>query len=646
MNAQVQEHEIEEITLASSGVVTEKYARVLTAAHAYGVLGDVAKVVAIMLVGGIVTPPASHKYPNRGDWRKLVPQEKESDILGQLAVWSIAEGMPAEEMFENGINKRNFARAQVLYGKICDVLIGVYNDCTTTDGNRENIIKSVCAGGVLCLYERRTRYQGDYYEDRDLRERDLSNASCVSGDAQWIIGLPRDFTVPEGDKKISFRIIEMASAVEPLWVAEATPNAVSLKEVGLEPFYDQQKDCVRSTTKIHFGKLVYKMVVDDPAHPDAAEQFALWLAKQKRLSVSHDTSPRVCMLAQIVATNALVQERAEMLNMRAGKDLFKVYTETELKERYKMALFGARSLAEVVFPEPLRLMPPDKRMAEEILRNNPDTIVVLGKEFAVMYTRNDEGFYMDPMIVLDSKTSERWRELPDDGIFLPSGRAVCVKTRFFGLSCCEANIRDLKDCIVGAFICKARQEWRRRRVPAPTFDMDNDKNIPFVKDMFYRDVNGEEHFMYGTVVWDEYEYRFEGRWYDYEEYAQSAYEKSVEKLKLLRAQNRATNAIRERLLVAADDYHHKHTCIMLADAFMSAYDDCEVVINAIEKALAEVVSRKRYGVFDENLPRPAVRDGYRIDNPFDTTYTARFSTDNTSTPQCVLRCLKIMMGGK
>ena len=70
--------------------VSVQYARMLVEADRLGVVDDVLTVAAIMEMSGITVPPPSRNQPDRPDWRRMVPSESESDVMGQLAVWQMA----------------------------------------------------------------------------------------------------------------------------------------------------------------------------------------------------------------------------------------------------------------------------------------------------------------------------------------------------------------------------------------------------------------------------------------------------------------------------------------------------------------------------------------------------------------------------
>lgn len=242
--------------------ISVQFARMLVEANRLGVVDDVLTVAAILEMGGITAPPPSRKQPDRPDWRKLVPGETESDVLGQLAVYALAENMTNEEMFKAGIKVRTFFRAKEIRGHLADALR--QHVTFGSNGNRINILKAVCAGMVDHLYS------GEYgrFRNGDDVERKLGSGSLVKG-ARWLVGKPVDLEIITWSGKMVLHLVELGSKVDPNWLAEVAPHLVETK-TGLNPRFSAEKDCVVSTTQTFFnGTMVQEEEVADPTHPQA-----------------------------------------------------------------------------------------------------------------------------------------------------------------------------------------------------------------------------------------------------------------------------------------------------------------------------------------------------------------------------------------
>lgn len=214
--------------------VSVQYARMMVEANQLGVVSDILKVAAIMEAGGITVPPPSRKNPTRPDWRYMVPNEKESDVMGQLAVWQLAKSMTKEEMKEKGISLRKYYRAKEIYQHLKDAVEPFFEIKTT--GSRDNIIKAVCAGMVDHLYKN----SHGYFCNGDDTERQLGSGSLVRG-VEWVVGRPFDLEIPGRYGPFVLNLIEMATKVDPMWLAEVAPQLTEEK-LEIKEIFDLEQD--------------------------------------------------------------------------------------------------------------------------------------------------------------------------------------------------------------------------------------------------------------------------------------------------------------------------------------------------------------------------------------------------------------------
>jgi hypothetical protein len=137
-------------------------------------------------------------------------------------------------------------------------------------------------------------------------------------------------------------------------------------------------------------------------------------------------------IQEIIAANKLRQQEAKKLNVRAGETLFKVFSIAELTAWVMERLSGARRLTEIVNAETLRLPELDQTLVGKILTDNPDKIVVLGREVAVEYS----DYRREPLIRIDFRgdQSKDWARLPVEGVRLPSNREVVLYSAIDGHS--------------------------------------------------------------------------------------------------------------------------------------------------------------------------------------------------------------------
>jgi len=398
--------------------VSVQYARMLVEADRLGVVDDVLTVAAILEQGGITVPPPSRNQPDRPDWRRMVPDESESDVMGQLVVWRLADDMTKDEMREKGISLRNYFRAKEVRRRL-EVAIRKHFNVASTD-RREDILKAVCAGMVDHLF--RGDY-GSYQNGEDGVDRELGSASLVRG-AEWLVGKPFDLQIKTRRGTMTLRLIELASKVNPMWLTEVAPQLVEEK-IGLIPRYDPEKDVVVSTTKVFFnGQMLQEEIVADGAHPEAAKIFASWVAQ-----VDADACELPLELEEVLKGNRARIAKARELNVRAGEDLFPVPSHEELTKLFTVALEGARRVAEIRNLSALLLPALDRKLVGRVLAENPDRINVLGREVEVKYRTGNS-----PYVRLDfqGKAGRDWLQLSDDGIYLPSGREIYFSSAIEG----------------------------------------------------------------------------------------------------------------------------------------------------------------------------------------------------------------------
>ena len=253
--------------------VSVQYGRMLVEADRLGVVDDVLTVAAILERGGITVPTPSRNQPDRPDWRRMVPGETESDVMGQLLVWQMADNMTKDEMREKGVSLRSFFRAKEIRQHLAQAVKQFFRFGST--GRREDILKAVCAGMVDHLYK------GSYgrYTNGEGIERELGSGSLVRG-ADWLVGKAFDLQVKTRRGMMTLKLIELTSKVDPMWLVEIAPQLTERKNA-LNPRYDSAKDVVVSTTQTYFnGAMVREEMVADGENPEAANVFASWVASQ------------------------------------------------------------------------------------------------------------------------------------------------------------------------------------------------------------------------------------------------------------------------------------------------------------------------------------------------------------------------------
>ena len=133
----------------------------------------------------------------------------------------------------------------------------------------------------------------------------------------------------------------------------------------------------------------------------------------------------------MLAKNAARQKRAKQLNARCEEETFPVYSPHQASKLYAPALAGARRVAEVEETEALLLPSLDEERVASVLRDNPDTITLLGEEHEVCYVDSSGWRLSSPYVSLTEEivSSNRWQDLPDGELRLPGGRLLEIEVR-------------------------------------------------------------------------------------------------------------------------------------------------------------------------------------------------------------------------
>jgi HrpA-like RNA helicase len=246
--------------------------RMLFEANKLGVVDDVLTIAAILEQKGITMRPRGRfDIPA---WKKLCEDEQGSDVIAQLFVWQQAERMNSKQMHENGIFPKAFFQAKEKRRLLASALVGKVRDFRSS-GDRESILKAVCAGMVDHLY--RNSYGS--WINGDGQNRMLGKESVVLG-GDWLVGIPFDLTITTAYGPRTLNLITMATQVNPKWLADIAPQLVVV-EKGIDPVYDSIDDVCVSTSHIKFnGQVIQKDRVKTPEHESASKELAKWLAGQ------------------------------------------------------------------------------------------------------------------------------------------------------------------------------------------------------------------------------------------------------------------------------------------------------------------------------------------------------------------------------
>lgn len=254
--------------------ISVKFGRMVIEAENLGVVDDVIDIAALLEQGEITIRKTKDGRLGKYLWGNLCPNERESDVMAQLAIFRAAENMSKTDMVENGVFVKAFYQAKEKRKHLANSLRGKIRNFDST-GKREDIIRSICAGMVDHLF----RYNYGDYINGDNQNRQLSEGSVVNS-ADWLVGLPFDLEITTRRGRMTLHLVTMATKVDPKWLVEVAPQLVQAEE-GLSPYFDGEQDACFSTTKTHFnGQVVKEEKVATPEHDQAADVFTNWLAQK------------------------------------------------------------------------------------------------------------------------------------------------------------------------------------------------------------------------------------------------------------------------------------------------------------------------------------------------------------------------------
>lgn len=249
-------------------------ARMLVEAQRLGVVREIATIVAIIESKTLIAREDEQGLPSKA-WKRLCREEKTSDALALLDVFEAAGRMAPVEMRRHCIHVETFQRVLELRNKILERM-DRRRDGQLAGDRRTAIKKAVCAG----MLHRVFCWKDEAYRNGDSAARKLCSDSVVDFWATLIVGVPWDLEYDGhfGDRRVH-RLINTATIIDPRWLMELAPHLVR-REMGINPRYCPTRDCVVSTTRIHFqGRPVGEIEDFDPHHPDAASLFAAWVTE-------------------------------------------------------------------------------------------------------------------------------------------------------------------------------------------------------------------------------------------------------------------------------------------------------------------------------------------------------------------------------
>lgn len=359
-------------------------------------------------------------------------------------------------------------------------------------------------------------------------------------------------------RKADFLLADMAAPVKPEWLVDVLPSLCSISDRDDHRYDFGQADRVIHTRDVKFGAVSMEMEVATNDKEQAARAFAKAAFSGGWLSEFSEANRH----------NKAVQERAEAIAVRSGghtrrvedKDIVSHY-ETVFYLNGVVSRASWKAAAEVenaqVSATDLMLSLEDfvsKEKQEEVATGNPDSVLFLGKEREVRYQSG-----CDPQISLDHEIerapdSDVWKQIPDEGIRLPSGRRLSVTVYVCGgyYSFSGTDTKKVKDDVRKRINLTAWEKFSEKPVISLPDVRRGDEVVPEVIEVQYGldPLTGEPVKKFGAVAVQTSFGRFNGFtsfWYDERgkaEEARVAAQKALDEFAAIERERRELETVR------------------------------------------------------------------------------------------------------
>src|SRR4030042_4706699 len=96
-------------------------------------------------------------------------------------------------------------------------------------------------------------------------------------------------------------------------------------------------------------------------------------------------------IRKIIDSNVALQKRALELNIRAGENVFKIFSRGEWEQWLSERLNGARRVAEIADFKKLQLSELEAELVNLVMEQNPDAIILDGEAVKLQYGKEYYG---------------------------------------------------------------------------------------------------------------------------------------------------------------------------------------------------------------------------------------------------------------
>ena len=343
----------------------------------------------------------------------------ESDFLTLWKVWKAYEA----NNFNRQWARDNFLHSRVLE-EVRDIRFQLFralkrNGIRVTENNDPDAIgKSVASGLIGNLME----YEG-FYSYKRIKD---DEGDFYIHPSSSTFGTNPRFFVPGEIVKTTKTYARVIQTIKPEWIKEIAPQLV--KEEVSKVYYDSVSDTVKKKVVLTLKGSNRELQVEEreASGKEAAEAFATFLAQFMFYPVEGESQ-----YPFIGHNREIIKQLNDLWNKSEGSFMEARYTTEQLKSWYTQHLgdiHSLKSLEEEIKDGGVNLeldinefLSAEER--DKILRDNPDTIEINGKEYEIMYGFDDWIREFKCSCDLEAQDILQLEELPK----LLSGRSVEIR---------------------------------------------------------------------------------------------------------------------------------------------------------------------------------------------------------------------------
>jgi hypothetical protein len=452
--------------------------RMVIEARKRGGVDDIISIAAIIEAGGIAA--YDRDGGNMPAYRRFCPDERESDLLAQLAVMKGARDLKKPELIEAGVNVKAYFRAMEIRRKISAALRS-RGFTSEAKASRDDLLKSICAGMIGDVM---IAGAGGCYVNAQGVQRLPARDSVVARGA-CVVGVPFDIQIRGRRGSSLLQLLTNVTVVTPAMLGEVAPHMVTWQRQ-LNPRYDPGVDSIVSESRmVCNGLTLVESTEPTPHHPDSGAILAAYLTEcaysAGRWGEFFNHHPEHAKAIGFIREQLAACARFDRLS---GQQPCIEPTREQLQSKIIDALKGARRIKEIPDGQRLALRLIDEGQEGRMSTDYPEQLACGSQVYAIRYERGSP-----PLIIVDipSNAYEVGFRLPDNDVVLPDGRAITFRVRADWLgSFSSSSVAELKKKIVESWNDYAWKCCNTPEIPLPSIGTAAEDVAPVVTYEFAR----------------------------------------------------------------------------------------------------------------------------------------------------------------